>query len=63
MPKDVADLVAAKTKDIADGRLNVFTGPIKDNKGVVRVAAGSVLPPADLGKMDWFAEGISVGQR
>ncbi len=63
VPKDVADLVAAKTKDIADGRLNVFTGPIKDNKGVVRVAAGSVLPPADLGKMDWFAEGISVGQR
>jgi len=62
IPKDVVALVEAKTKDIADGRLKVFSGPIKDNKGVVRAAAGTSLSDADLGKMDWFADGISVGQ-
>ncbi|WP_077033087.1 BMP family ABC transporter substrate-binding protein [Pelomonas sp. KK5] len=62
VPKDVVDLVAAKTKDIAEGRLKVFAGPIRDNKGAVRVAAGSAYPDADLGKMDWYAEGIIVGQ-
>lgn len=61
VPKDVAELVASKTKDIAEGRLNVFAGPIKDNKGVVRVPAGSTLPDAQLGKMDWFVDGIVVG--
>ncbi|WP_028998506.1 BMP family ABC transporter substrate-binding protein [Azohydromonas australica] len=63
VPKDVADLVAAKTKDIAEGRLNVFAGPIKDNTGTVRVPAGSNLPDAELGKMTWYAEGIQNSAR
>jgi basic membrane lipoprotein Med (substrate-binding protein (PBP1-ABC) superfamily) len=62
IPKDVAALIDGRTKDIADGRIKVFNGPIKDNKGIVRAAAGVSLTDADLGKMDWFAEGISVGQ-
>lgn len=62
VPKDVADLVEAKSKEIASGQLKVFTGPIKDGKGTIRVQQGSTLSDADLGKMDWFAEGISVGQ-
>lgn len=61
--KEVADLVAAKSKDIAEGRLNVFAGPIKDIKGAVKVPAGATLPDAEVGKMDWYAEGIIVGQR
>lgn len=63
VPKDVVDLVAAKTKEIAAGKLNVFAGPLKDNAGQVRVAAGAALPDAELGKMTWFAEGIQNSSR
>lgn len=63
VPKDVVDLVNAKAKDIAAGRLKVFAGPIKDNTGAIRVAAGASLPDSELGKMIWFAEGIQNGSR
>jgi basic membrane lipoprotein Med (substrate-binding protein (PBP1-ABC) superfamily) len=63
VPKDVADLVAAKSKDIAEGRLKVFAGPIKDNQGNLKVPAGAAYPDADLGKMTWYAEGIVVGKQ
>ncbi len=61
VPKAVQELMAAKQKDIVSGKLKVFAGPIKDQHGAVRVAAGSVYPDADLGKMDWFVEGVVGG--
>ncbi len=63
VPKDVAELVQAKERDIASGKLQVFAGPIKDQKGAVRVAAGARVADADLGRMDWFAEGVVGGSR
>jgi basic membrane lipoprotein Med (substrate-binding protein (PBP1-ABC) superfamily) len=61
VPAEVVGLVNAKKKEFIDGKLNVFQGPIKDNKGVERVKAGETFPMAALGKMDWLVEGI-VGQ-
>ncbi len=58
-----AALMQAKERDIAAGKFQVFHGPIKDRNGTVRVAAGSVLPDADLGKMDWFVDGVVGGQK
>lgn len=43
---------------IIAGTLHPFTGPIKDQKGVERVAAGQTLADADLLKIDWLAEGV-----
>lgn len=63
VPKDLAELVQAKERDIASGKFNVFTGPIKDQKGVLRVSAGSVYADTDLGKMDWFVDGVLGGAR
>ena len=63
VPKDVAELVQAKERDIASGKLQVFGGPIKDQKGAVRVAAGANVADADLGKMDWFVDGVVGGSR
>lgn len=63
VPKDVADLVNAKSKAIAEGQLNVFSGPIKDNQGQVKIPAGATLADAELGKMNWYAEGILVGNK
>jgi simple sugar transport system substrate-binding protein len=35
-----------------------FTGPIKDQSGAVKVAAGVTLADADLVPMNWFVEGV-----
>jgi basic membrane protein A len=51
---------AAKAK-ILDGSFNVFTGPIKDNTGAEKVAAGQTLANADILGITWFVDGITVG--
>jgi len=61
VPPDAGKLVNAKKQEFVSGKLNVFQGPIKDNKGVERVKAGEAFPTAALGKMDWLVEGV-VGQ-
>jgi len=45
-------------KDIASGGLEVFGGPVRDNKGVLRVMAGESLPVAEIVTMDWLVEGV-----
>lgn len=59
--KEIAELVAAKERDIASGKLQVFGGPIKDRTGKLRVPAGKALADADLGTMNWFVEGVIGG--
>jgi len=61
VPPDAIKLVNTKKQEFISGKLNVFQGPIKDNKGVERVKAGEAFPTAALGKMDWLVEGV-VGQ-
>jgi basic membrane protein A and related proteins len=39
-------------------RFDVFAGPINDNTGAERVAAGAQLTQADLIGMNWLVEGI-----
>lgn len=43
---------------IIDGSLNVFAGPIKDQTGAEKVAAGSSLTFEQLMSMDWFVQGV-----
>jgi len=56
------DGAAAKVNDvkkkILDGTFNVFAGPIKDQKGTVKVPAGSALADKDQLSCDWFVEGV-----
>lgn len=58
VPKDVQDLVGKTTKDIAAGKFHPFTGPIKDNAGKERLAAGKVITDDALSKMDYYVEGV-----
>ena len=37
---------------------SVFTGPIYDTDGVLRVADGEMLSDAALIHLDWYAEGV-----
>ena len=54
-------LVNAKKREFINGKVQIFAGPIKDNKGVERIKSGQVLQPWQLNEMDWLAEGI-IGQ-
>lgn len=44
--------------DIIAGKNKIFVGPIKDNKGVEKVAKDQVMSDADMLKFDWFVEGV-----
>ena len=61
VPAEAVKLVNEKKQEFVGGKLEVFRGPIRDNKGVERVKAGEVFPMTNLGKMDWLAEGV-IGQ-
>ena len=58
VPQDVQDLVKKAEGEIAAGKLNPFTGPMKDNTGKERLAAGKTITDADLSKMDYYVEGV-----
>lgn len=52
----LVDTMKAKGNDF------VFAGPIKDNTGTERVAAGASLPAADQFSMDWYVDGVVVAE-
>jgi len=58
VPQDVQDLVNKTGTDIGAGKFHPFTGPIKDNEGKERLAAGKVMDDATLSKMDYYVEGV-----
>jgi len=58
VPQDVQDQVKKAEADIAAGKLHPFTGPVKDNGGKERLAAGKTITDADLSKMDFYVEGV-----
>jgi basic membrane protein A and related proteins len=59
LPKAVRDEVAARRQAIVDGRLKPFAAPLSDNGGRVRLQQGA-LADADIARMDWFVQGVSV---
>ena len=58
VPADVRDKVAKLGEDIAAGRLNPFAGPITDQEGTLRVAAGQNISDADLANMNYLVQGV-----
>lgn len=58
VPKATRDLVARLGADIAAGRLHPFAGPVRDQRGHERVAAGRNMTDDDLQKMDYYVEGV-----
>ena len=58
VPKDVQDQVNKVSADIASGKFHPFTGPVKDNDGKERLAAGQAMSDEVLSKMDYYVEGI-----
>lgn len=58
VPQEVQDLVAAKQAEIDAGTLVVFTGPIVDQDGTIRVPKGEVLSTDAMSSTDWFVKGV-----
>ena len=58
IPADVKAMVATLEGDLKSGKLHPFAGPMKDQDGKERVAAGKALSDEELGKMDYYVEGV-----
>jgi simple sugar transport system substrate-binding protein len=59
VPKAVKEQILKLKADIITGKLHPFAGPILDQEGKVRVAAGTTLTDDDLEKMDYFVQGVA----
>jgi basic membrane protein A len=58
MPDDVAQAAKDTEDGIKSGKIVIFSGPINDQNGKPKVAAGATLADADVLGMDWLAEGV-----
>ena len=58
VPHEVAERIESLRREIVDGKRHPFQGPVKDQSGTDRVAAGSVPGDGDLLSMDWYAKGV-----
>lgn len=58
VPADVVALVRQKEDAIRTGSFHPFQGPVRDQKGNVRIASGTTIDDADLQKMDWYVQGV-----
>ncbi|MBW4616313.1 MAG: BMP family ABC transporter substrate-binding protein [Desmonostoc vinosum HA7617-LM4] len=58
IPDDVQQLVNMKRQEFIQGMAHPFDGPVKDQKGVVRVPKGKVLDDKEQLAMNWYVEGV-----
>ena len=58
VPADVAAEADKVKAGYMDGSFDIFTGPIFDQDGVERVAAGVKMTLGELAAMDWFVKGV-----
>jgi len=59
VPADVKTMVASLEADIKSGKLHPFAGPVKSQDGKERVGAGKSLTDDEMGKMDYYVEGVA----
>lgn len=58
VPKDVADLVMKRKAEIEGGTFNIFSGPLRDQSGALKVPAGKALNDTELLGLQWFVPGV-----
>jgi simple sugar transport system substrate-binding protein len=59
VPADVKEQVVKLEGGLKAGTFHPFTGPIKDQDGKERVAAGKTMTDDELNKMDYYIEGVA----
>ena len=58
VPPAAVKVFEEKKAAIIDGSLKPFMGPVKDNAGVEKVAAGKMMSDEDFNKINWFVAGV-----
>lgn len=58
VPDELRRLVQQRQREIIEGRMSVFTGPISDVDGDVRILDGRVMTDEGLQSMDFLIEGV-----
>ncbi len=58
VPADVAALADGVQAGYKDGSYDIFTGPIYDQDGNLKVKEGEVMGLGDLATIDWFVKGV-----
>ncbi|MEO6300400.1 MAG: BMP family ABC transporter substrate-binding protein [Paracoccaceae bacterium] len=58
VPADVVALADGVQAGYKAGTYNIFTGPIYDQAGTLKVKEGEVMADADLAAIDWFVKGV-----
>jgi basic membrane protein A len=58
IPADVAKIYEEKKKAITAGTFVPFQGPIKDQSGAVKVAAGAAMPMGEVMGINWYVQGV-----
>lgn len=58
VPDDVKQMVEREKSKLLDGEWDIFTGPIKDQSGKERVAAGQKMSDAEMLEFNWFVDGV-----
>ncbi len=59
IPADVRESIVKLEGDLKAGKFHPFAGPVKDQDGKERVAAGKTMSDSELGKMDYYVEGVA----
>ncbi len=58
VPADVVALADGVQAGYKDGSYDIFTGPIYDQDGTLKVKEGEVMALGDLAVIDWFVKGV-----
>lgn len=58
VPEETRNAIMAVRDEIKSGDLHIFTGPIKDQKGELKIPGGKQMSDGELLGMDWFVEGV-----
>jgi len=58
MPDNVAKVAQETVNKIKSGELHPFAGPVKDQSGKTRIAAGKNPEDGELLGMNWYVEGV-----
>ncbi len=57
-PEEAKALVETAKQAIKDGKLKIFTGPIYDQAGQIKVKEGEVMTDEELLNFSWFVQGV-----
>jgi len=58
IPEELRNRIASMEKQLTAGSLHPFAGPVVDQDGKTRVAAGETMSDADLSGMDYYVQGV-----